>query len=177
MLDWTEQEFERLGGLQPSVGLRFIPFEAAEIEAIEELIAATLPERYRSFLLRFGGVCFGELVGYEPKQRFPPAVSRCNRGLFGSLFCAKSHRETYSLERIIKQFSKRVLPGLIPIGEDGGAGLICLAVAGDSRGKVYYWSMKLEPADDEPRVTAVDNVFLIADSFPDFLQRLFVLPE
>lgn len=177
--EWNESQFDRLGGIVPIVGERLVPFEADEIEAIERAIGAQLPVQYRSFIGRFGGVSFGELVAYQPDQTFPRTISRRNQGLFSALFCSSRQRETLSLKRRISDNCHRIPSSLIPIGDDGGAGFISRGVAGDARGKVYYWSRQLEPSEDEnpSGVPGWDNIFLIDGSFAGFLQRLFVVED
>jgi SMI1 / KNR4 family (SUKH-1) len=73
---------------------------------------------------------------------------------------------------------------IIPIGDDGIAGQICLGIKGAEAGKVYYWDQQNEPLDEEdyledygeprPPEAMFQNVHLIAESFEDFLRRLEV---
>ena len=52
------EELVRIGAIAP--------FPAAEVETLEDVIGAPLPEEFRSFLLQFGlGVCPGPLFDLE----------------------------------------------------------------------------------------------------------------
>ncbi|MGE3803443.1 MAG: SMI1/KNR4 family protein [Gemmataceae bacterium] len=71
----------------------------------------------------------------------------------------------------------------LAIGDDGGAGQLCLGIKGDKAGKVYYWDRRTSrwmkritwrtTASQGPKAM-FQNVHLIAESFEDFLQRLEV---
>ena len=62
----------------------------------------------------------------------------------------------------------------------------CLAVTGNDRDKVYFWSPEHEAPDPEdylrqglpiPENRLYLNMFLVADSFTDFINRLEERPE
>ena len=59
---------------------------------------------------------------------------------------------------------------LVPIAHDPGGNQICIAVAGPKTGAVYFWDHEEEADDDE--TPGYDNVYLIANSFNEFLNSL-----
>jgi hypothetical protein len=70
---------------------------------------------------------------------------------------------------------------MIPIADDGGGNQICLGIKGKERGKVYYWDHHNEWDEQDyledygepmPPEVKFQNVYLIAKSFEDFIQRL-----
>ena len=94
----------------------------------------------------------------------------------------KDEHDPYSIRVRTKLFKGRIPESLIPIGDDGGTGQICLGIRGSEAGKVFYWDQSNEPPGDEeysdkfgtqrPCEVAFRNVNEIAKSFEDFLQRL-----
>jgi hypothetical protein len=60
---------------------------------------------------------------------------------------------------------------LLPIGDDVFGNQICLAVAGDNVGAVFFWDHEQEP-DPEERPVKFNNLYVIAPTFPAFLDSL-----
>ena len=81
----------------------------------------------------------------------------------------------------LESFRERIPQELIPIAECSGNKL-CLAVRGDAINRVYYCDAATEPEDEEdylkdyghemPREVKWQNIFLVADSFEEFLMSL-----
>ncbi len=65
----------------------------------------------------------------------------------------------------------------VPIGRDSCGNQICLCVQGKNYGKVYFWNHEEEA--DEGKEPTYDNLYLIANSFTDFINSLyeFKIPE
>ncbi|EAQ80294.1 hypothetical protein DSM3645_19898 [Blastopirellula marina DSM 3645] len=93
--------------------------------------------------------------------------------------------DPYGLRVRILFFAGRMPDSLIPIGDDGGAGQICLGIKGNEMGAVFYWDQANEPLDEDdyeedfgvPRPPEImfQNVYQIAESFDDFLGRLEIM--
>jgi hypothetical protein len=183
--------FKRLGGIRPLVGDKFIPMAEFEIAAFEEQIGARLPEAYRHFLATYGSSTFNGIspdnpyIQFRPLNSLPSHVSVSGKGLFDAFYGgATDERDPYSLQVRTRFLSGRMPETMIPIGDDGGAGQICIGVKGEEAGKIYYWDQANEPVDEEdylddygrprPRQSFFQNVNQIAVSFEDFLRRLEV---
>ena len=70
---------------------------------------------------------------------------------------------------------------MIPIADDGGGHQICVGIKGKECGKVYYWDHHNEWDEQDyledygepmPSDVKFQNVYLIAESFEDFIRRL-----
>ncbi|MBZ0284878.1 MAG: SMI1/KNR4 family protein [Anaerolineae bacterium] len=61
----------------------------------------------------------------------------------------------------------------LPIGVDTFGNLICLSIAGDDYDKVYFWDHDWEVTEGTPDYS---NVYLLADSFDSFLNKLYDSP-
>lgn len=91
-------------------------------------------------------------------------------------------RDRYSLRKNISFYAGRMPSTVIPIGDDGGAGLICLGVGGRDAGKIFYWDRANEQVSEEeyledyeearPPEALYQNLYLIASSFANFLKQL-----
>jgi hypothetical protein len=177
--------FDKLGGLRPVVGDTFIPVTEAEVVAVEDRLSVRLPEPYRSFLMTYGASAFNECVEFRPVVRFPPELSSSGKGPFSLFYGSEAPaHEGYGLLRRMRFFSGRIPDTLLPIADDGMVDQICLGVRGTEAGKVYFWDLQNEPLTEEeyledygepmPFEEKFRNVYLIAESFEDFLRRLEV---
>jgi hypothetical protein len=182
----------QLGGIRPVVGDSFTPMNEEEIAAIEKQIDSRLPEAYRTFLATYGASTFNgaspdnPYIVFRSLNPLPRHISETGKGLFDAFYGGKQHdSDPYSLEVRICYFAGRMPESIIPIGDDGGAGQICLGIRGGETGKVYYWDQANEPLDEEeyledygqprPHEAMFQNVHQIAQSFEDFLQRLEIM--
>ncbi|MEW4452008.1 SMI1/KNR4 family protein [Bremerella sp. JC817] len=186
--------FSRLGGIKGIEGDELTPATHSEITDVEKQIGVCLPKAYRQFLLTCGASTFNGASPDNPhivfcsKNPLPSHISETSKGLFDAFYGGKrDESDPYSLQVRIQCFTGRMPESIIPIGDDGGAGQICLGIKGNEAGKVYYWDQANEPLDEEdyledygvprPPEAMFQNVYEIADSFGDFLQRLEIMEE
>jgi len=185
-----EAIFSNIGGVRPVVGDSLVPMTEAEIAAFEDQIEARLPGDYRQFQATYGAVAFNgvspdnSLVEFRPVVPLPPTVgSTRGTGIVFRLYGGnRGENEPYSLPKNFQFYSGRIPETLVPIGDDGLGGQICLGIKGDQACKVYYWDNENEPLDEEdyladygrPREPEVifQNVYLVANSFEEFLECL-----
>ncbi len=174
-----ESKFRSLGGIVP-IGDVVIRVDEEELSSLETSLGAPLPRDYRLFLSEYGASIFGECVEFQPVHRLPMTISSTGRGPFGCFYGAKSERHQ-SLSKKIGTFQGRMPDNLIPIGHDGGGNQICLGISGNEQDKVYYWDHNHEWDEEDyledygkpmPPEVKFQNVYLIAESFEDFIQRL-----
>lgn len=184
--------FARLGGIDGIGGDNLNPMAEAEIAAFEEQLGVRLPEAYRRFLATYGASTFNgaspdnPYILFRPLKPLPPHITdESGKGLFHAFYgTERDADDMFSLRVCTRFFSGRMPESTIPIGDDGGAGQICLGIMGAEAGKVYYWDQRNEPLDEEdyledygeprPPEALFQNVHLIAESFEDFLRRLEV---
>lgn len=139
-----------------------------EITAIEDRLDICLPIEYRDFLLtNNGGRPRPDIFRFEKASgRYGTSCVhwflKVDNGEYNNF---QSYFETYKVER------QRLPDELIPVANDPGGNLICIAVSGDCTGAVYFWDHDTECDDGE--VPTYENVFLIANTFKEFLISLF----
>lgn len=147
--------------------------DIADFEAKYEL---SLPTVYREYLLKYGAVWFDIDVEYTPIVQ-PPSFGDKTSILFGGF---------YGLNEVIEateQYAGRIPNALIPITDDMGD-LLCIGVGGDVFGKIYYWEHEDElvaklmvgiPTHTENIDEYWDNLYLVSNSFVDFLNGLRIV--
>jgi hypothetical protein len=89
-------------------------------------------------------------------------------------FYSISNDYNLGLSKNIMLFIHRIPKELIPIGCDGCGNQICLGVAGERYNKVYFWDHE-EEMDGEETEPWYDNIYLIANSFEEFINKLHYL--
>ena len=151
------------------------PITIDEVLEAEETIGAKLPSDYVEHILKYNG-------GHPDKDCYPlleplPYYNRITKtedksfdsGI--SWFYAIYEGEYESFLRGCRFNGDRLPKGLIAIGRDSFGNLICISVGLGNYGKVYFWEYKGSvPLGEEPWW---DNVFLIANSFTDFINSLY----
>lgn len=140
-----------------------LPITEADLKQAEAEMNKTLPESYRRFLLQHNGG--------RPSQKYFPLTGdpRDTHGMLEWLFPIE-RGNVYDLVTGNLFLDGRLPDHLVAIGADPGGNQICLSVAGDDLGKVYFWDHEDEVEEGE---TPDDhNVYLIANSFAEFLNGL-----
>jgi hypothetical protein len=133
----------------------------SDIQAFETRLNARLPEDYRQFLMQHNGgkpepYCFRVDMNGFPNES---AIT---------YFLCLSDTEQDSLSRYLKIYRDRIPVNLLPIALPLAVNLVCLSIAGDDYGTVYFWDHNWE--NDELDYT---NVHFVAHSFNELLNNLY----
>jgi hypothetical protein len=138
------------------------------INQLEQTIGYSLPSDYKVFLADFGGVAFYKYAIFAIQGTSKPDSGSILSTFYGVL-------PNYPLEDIATLYTDykgRIPSDLLPIGEDPGGNIICLGLAGEMRGKVYFWGHHGEVVPDKGCEPGSTNVFFVANSFEEFLYSL-----
>ena len=145
---------------------QYSPIQAAELQALEQQLGATLPADYREFLLAHNGGC-------PDPYCFPlPGHEADDCGILNQFLGIEPETDR-DLLTVWQRYQQRVPANLIPIAWDPGGNLICLAMDAADRGKVYFWDHEAECNPGE--MPGYDNLLLISDSFATFLNSFYDL--
>lgn len=175
-----EENIRRLGGLKP-IRDPLAPMPEAEIADLERSLAARLPEGYRSFLATYGSTAFEQYTDFETLKPMRPWLSQETGWHFDLFYGAAA--SLYTIKDRIKCYQDRMPETLLPIGGDGGGNQICLGIAGPERGRIYFWDHEDEWDEEDytsrgkpiPPDLKFQNVHLIANSFEEFLDQMYVV--
>lgn len=134
---------------------------------LESSLGVALPDDYRRFLLQHNG-------GRPYPKAFPlPNNPRDSHAFIERLFCV-STGNMYDIQKNADLMKGRLPAELLPIAEDPGGNLICIAVLGENRGKIYFWEHEEEFIDQAP---SFENIYFVANNFDDLLNSLVELPK
>ncbi|HEX8558041.1 MAG TPA: SMI1/KNR4 family protein [Pyrinomonadaceae bacterium] len=139
-----------------------------ELKRAEGVVGAPLPEEYRRFLLRHNG-------GYPEPGDFriewtDPRLARAWRISTVADFHALDDGATLDLLRDFKTFQGRIPKGTLAVALDPGGNVVLLGLAGEHRGRVFFWVNSLPAEYDE---TDFANLGRVADGFDAFIGSLF----
>jgi cell wall assembly regulator SMI1 len=141
----------------------FPAINEAVIQQFERQLGKDLPSEYRAFLLTHNG-------GRPRPAEFPMTGDTLNPSGTIHWFFGINNSRHYDLRRNYRVYQDRIPTNFLPIAADPGGNLICLAVAGEDRGTVYFWDHDYEALEDE--VANYENVYFIANSFTELLNSL-----
>lgn len=185
-IEEADNRLSELGKLYPVRGENFYPLTESEIQNLEKTIGERLTEPYRSLLAKYGNWSFSEFVSYPCSNLTMMEIIRgkpinLSENNWLSYMYGGAEDDTYSLQRAIKTYKERMPETLIPIGDDGGGNKICLGVSGEEKGKVFYWDHNNEWDEEDyfeeegepmPPEMKFQNVYLVANSFEEFINQL-----
>lgn len=129
-----------------------------EIDQLEKTQGFSLPEEYKKFLLEFGSGYTKD--DYYYKALVPSPGTSEDGHAYVAYFYGSDLMEN---ERI---FNEELDRKFLPIADAGFGDLVCIGVAKENYGRIYEWVHDIPGPHDDP---FSQNVFLIAESFSDFL--------
>ncbi|KFE72320.1 SMI1/KNR4 family protein [Hyalangium minutum] len=134
------------------------PLTPEDLRSFEQQHGLALPASYEEFLLKTnGGRPERDLLALTGLEGNPRARIHLFFGLNDPV-------ESCNLDWNLEVFKDRIPVGLIPIATTEGTDKICLCVAGERAGAVFYWDGHASP--DER------NLYALAGDFTSFLSSL-----
>jgi len=145
-----------------------------EIQIVESVIGNRLPDDYVAFMEEYNNfmpdpprpICFK--VDWKGKK-----VAPFDEASIGSWEEINKNKDNSIIEaiKILWAPSFEIIPhDVIPIGGDGGGGLILLGISGENYGKVFYW---FDGCPYEPGEPSYENIGFVANNFTEFLESLY----
>ena len=160
------------------------PLDEEHLGRIEMQLGYCLPKDYREFLSDYGGIFFpsAEFPMLEDNQQGECSIftffGSAEKGTLADVYYEIQKNLEFEDEAEefypgIRQVRSTVEPimgmnwpkELLPIGSDQGGNLICLALFGLRPGAMFFW--RSNPFPD------AQNLYLIADSFDEFMHLLY----
>lgn len=137
----------------------------AQIEAIEAYVSLHFPEEYKQHLLRYnGGQCEPSVFSFYENGQLTDSVVDWFLAIYdGEDDNLKDYINSYKIDE------KRMPTSIFPVAHDPGGNLICIDA---TDGKVYFWDHEKEVDYAVSDDSDYSNLYLIADSFNEFLSGL-----
>lgn len=127
----------------------------------------SLPQEYIDYLLQYNG----GIPTYRRHYDFIEPIDETETGGGVSWFYALYDGDVENIKKNYRYLDNRMPKDLFPIAGDPCGNDICIAISGPNYGKVYFWDHENEAPDgQEPWY---DNVYLIANSFREFIDKLY----
>jgi hypothetical protein len=145
------------------------PTPLTELAAFEEAIGYPLPETYRRFLI----ACNGGYVGGKLWFKGPTPEGRSADAGIQHL-CGFREERHFSLDDAFECYGGRIPKALVWVMDDPFGNAICVGVAAEHRGRLYFWDHENEPEKEQwdGNVETAGNIQLLAYSFTDFVAGL-----
>jgi len=133
----------------------------ARLTSLEQELGVILPHDYREFLVRYNGG--------RPNPSFFPILGFKDNPFGGiQLFLAVDVPiKSSNLDWMYYNYRERMPRNILPIAITGTGDVLCLSFYGSDKGSVYFWDH-----DNEYSPPTYDNMYLIAPSFPEFLESI-----
>ncbi|MFP3812687.1 SMI1/KNR4 family protein [Bacillus pumilus] len=132
---------------------------------IEEENGYHISSDYKSFINKYGE-CWIEDNVYTSLREKP--VWFVGESVPVELFYGLEQND-YDIREAIKTYKEQLSEQIIPIADADDGDLICLDVSEINQGKIYFWDHELRDRDQD--------LFLIADTFTEFIEGLFVVED
>ncbi|QDU60320.1 SMI1 / KNR4 family protein [Planctomycetes bacterium Pan216] len=169
----------------PAATGMFQPVKSDAIEYLETKYAAKLPDDYAQFAVEIGVSMFRSFVYASVLDKSIHEISGGRSWVQAELFLGSSpegvENGSYDIVTTYENYGYRVPPGMLPFAESGND-LILIGMtqglSGNERGRIYFWDSveEVPDADDEddpPQFEDYyDNVYLVANSFREFVESL-----
>lgn len=136
-----------------------------DLKTFEKEIGSNFPDDYRGFLLKYNGG--------EPKPYFFKVPGwQYQQSLVNQLKGIVPNSKSVDLVEDNSLMEGRLPKGFVSIGDDPGGNKILISVIGATRGKIYFFDHDNEPDVSTDKLEDYSNIFLLADSFDQFLNNL-----
>jgi len=156
---WIDGIVSALSFRRPE-GLSWSPPTDAAFERLARALGSAVPTDYQYFVTKYGSIILGD-------DDFAVKVPICEPCPWGKvvrpeIFYPLLHEHPYSLEEQLLTYRERIPVGVLPIADDAGGNQVCLDVAGDFPGSVWFWdheqrwfTFNLQDAADELEVAGI----------------------
>ncbi|MGL5833923.1 MAG: SMI1/KNR4 family protein [Waterburya sp.] len=137
------------------------------IEQLEKQLGFELPSNYKDFLSFYGLSAFEEYVYFPFQESYP----KDDKGLFSVFFGIYSD-DSYDLIDNYYSYQGRMSSNLLPIANDPGGNIICMSINTDDKENIYFWDHEDEIVVEKGAKIDNSNLYLIANSFDEFINSL-----
>jgi hypothetical protein len=183
------KEIERLGGIKALYEEKPI-MDLNEFILLEKKFSNSIPIDYKDFILNNPVSTFNKLISFDainkqPEYRHPKEFDFPNYIFDSSSISVlfSKDNDVYDLSWNISNYVDRIPSDMLPIFTDGMGNLGLLSMQRVKYEKIYFWDHELEWDVDDyfdetgtemPEDAKFQNLWLIGNSFTDFLSRCYI---
>ncbi|MBO5046839.1 MAG: SMI1/KNR4 family protein [Clostridia bacterium] len=122
----------------------------------------SFPDAFISYLKRYND---GEL---EPNMLPLP-----DNGCMVRYFYGTSDDDCADMETVYGWYQERLPKNCVPIADPDFGNLICISLAADTYGKIYFWDHEtMDAEEDEMCTLSLHDLIPVAESFEDLLKQI-----
>jgi len=187
------ERIEQLGGIKSLSEETPVPLTVSEIEQFEGILNSLLPDDYKYFLSNYGKSSFVKEVKFHPYTNDAEYIHSAEIGLPNFKFYGSQVSYFYGLNtdnnnfNIINKFNiyaNRLPKDFLPIADDGLGNQICLSLSKEKFNWIYWWDHENEWDEEDylddtghemSEEVKFQNVYLIAKSFTEFIEKLQIV--
>ncbi|XSG77251.1 SMI1/KNR4 family protein [Herpetosiphon llansteffanensis] len=138
------------------------PATDQQLAKLEARIGYPLPETYRTFLRTTNGGRPNPIV-FSIKGKW---ITEGHVNVFSSVDPTDPH---HYIHRDLDIFGDEIPATMLPIGSDPGGNLICISLAGETTGQIFFWDHDTFEDDDPFSWCAPDLPTFLANLAPENL--------
>jgi hypothetical protein len=138
-----------------------------ELDEFEKRYCVSLTTDFRNFLLQYNG-------GRPIPSFFWVNIDGSDGSNVFQFYGVHHQHLPPSLETYLGEERYGVSRTLLPIGDDGVGDLICMGIAIENLGKIYFLDHEIHPYNDPE---SAEGITILANSFSEFLASLTKSPD
>jgi hypothetical protein len=140
-----------------------------DIENLEKYVNLTFPDSYKKHLIRYnGGYCVPDTFDFIENGQNSNSCIDYFLAIYDGLYCNLKNRID-----MLKINNKRLPQPIIPFADDPFGNAICFSCGEKDYGYIYFWNHEREVDYSVEDDSNYDNLYLIANSFTEFLEGLY----
>lgn len=114
---------------------------------------------------------------YNDGELEPNVLSLPDNECMVRYFFGTSDDECADMETVYGWYQDRLPKNCVPIADPDFGNLICISLAADTYGKIYFWNHEtMDTEEDETCTLSLHDLIPVADSFEDLLKQIKVSP-
>jgi hypothetical protein len=139
-----------------------------DIHKIENILGMQFPKSYLNHLLQEnGGRVSPNIFSFIESGRLTESDVDWFLAINGF-----DYNDFFQEIESLKLDEKRMPTHIVPIAYDSGGNFVCISCGNNDYGKVYFWDLEREVDYSVSDDSDYSNLYMIADSFEEFLNGL-----
>lgn len=185
-----EIEIKRLGGIRNLFPEKNTFLTSNLICDLESLFDCKLPDDFKFILQKYGICTFNNTIAFNAISGKAEYEHQVESNIISNVFKTSTiavflgaNSRSYNIFDYISIYKNRIPNLCLPIATDGMGNLILLSLEKTKFGKIYFWDHENEWDEDDfeedmgfsmPPEAKFQNIWLIGNTFNDFIERCYI---